>query len=1077
MAIFKSFNDIVINMMDYLRLVQNDLDTKPGTVSRDLFIDSPAQEMAQLYSQLRNIANLSSMFSSNGTDLDNFASNFNVSRNPGSFSTGVAILTTNTLDSDIPIYAGSVIVSNSGITFQIVNNTSMKTTSSNVYKATATRLQTELNLAGITDKYAIEVNVESLTLGSGGNIGPNSLISQNISGIANVTNLQTFFGGTDPEGDDAFRTRILSVFSGSNTGTSLGYTNTVNALSGVDDSFLVGPGDPLMTRDGTQVSEDSDGNLTITSIGTGGKVDIYILGSNLISQSDSFIYNDQSGKHDPTNPLNDFVLGQRGQSTNINAAQRRTNLIGTQQLPFQPTDSIVSVIGSSSGANFVEKYTDSAGIVYGNYELIKDTGDFGGSPFGFDRLRWISDKIDMDGEEITKGVFNGTDSLQFSDIEEINNISQDFLITNENVFVNSSNRSLVTLKHTPIRNVNRVVNLTTGERYIVSDQNPNGESSELNTTGNITISGSSLPSGTDTLQVDYVWVKYFDKVFDFDNLKDYNQTRFVQNSIDWSFSNLIQNEEATIEEDAYGNLFITLSSSINSVISVLEFSTFDSLVNNGSVGVGTGTIVLDVLDIKRATDNAELYNTDSRNGILTGTNIITLPTDTIAQDGDNVSIRYNTKNIFSSDAYGSGVFSNNIINLPSGSSSAGTIVVVNYIADILTIVPENNISDLPVTSYENSLLINNAVIGFQPTTYVFSGSTIVDDLKKASTNLRISVSSLQSNGVFSILGSTIHCVSGALMTFTAVNGLEIDVSSLILEDLNITSIPSSVRLAKIYSVERVNIDSSNNVLSVDNLYDIINYKLNDNTNDIRIALKDTSLSHTSFALPETPNNVTNQLNTGDIIRITFYYINTNDSETVYFSKDGEQITKKIFTTISKIYINSGFKDISGVVSGVFSINNFNQPSDNTVYDVNYNYSAPKENERITVTYNYNSLISGATLAIEEVRPITADILIKSAIKKDINVSIRIVLFSDFLDQEQTVIQNAINAVTSLLTANSLGTTIDSSDIIDVLYSVQGIDRVRILNFSESGGDNVLSITAKPNEYLNAGTINIESETR
>jgi len=1075
--IFKSFNDIVISMIDYLRLVQNDLDTKPGTVSRDLFIDSPAQQMAEIYSQIRNIANLSSLFSSNGSDLNNLASNFNVSRNPGSSSIGVAIFTTNILDTDIIIASGSVVVANNGVSFQVVNTAVMKATSSNVYKSTATRFKTELNLAGITDTYAIEVNVESLTTGSSGNIGPYSISSQNVSGVSNVTNLQSFSGGSNPESDDAFRTRILSVFAGSNTGTSLGYTTTIESLSGVEDSVIVLPGDTLLIRDGTQVVTDSDGNSTITSIGTGGKVDIYVLGNVLSSRIDSFIYNDKSGNHDSTDPINDFILGQQGQSTSTNVSQRRIDLISSEQLPFQPVDGVVSVVGSSSGSNFIEKYTDGSGLTHGNFQLLKDTGDFGGSPFGFDRLRWVSSLIELEGEEATKGIFNGTDQMQFSDIEEIKSITQDVLVISESVFVNSSSRSSVTLKHTPIRNVNRVVNLTTGERYIVSNQNPNGEADALNTTGSITISGNTLPSATDVLQIDYVWVKSFDRVFDFDNLIDHNATRFAQDSVDWGFGNLVQNEQTTIVSDVGGSLNVTVVNPIYSVLSVLVFHNYTSVVSDGTVSVAPGDVVTNVLDIRRASDNAELFNTDSRQEGLNGTNVISLPLDSIANDGDVATIRFNYSDIFSSDAYGTGHFSDNTIYFSENVASEGDVVLVNYIASVSNLIPENNISLLPAVSSENKFMLDGVLLGYQPTSNVYSGTTITNNLRKAGSNLKISVGSTRSSGALSVLGTTIHLVSDALVSITSSDGFEVDLSNAIMDDANISAITSSIKVAKIYSVEKVHIDSSNNVISVDNVFDVVNYKINDNSGDINIALTDTLLSKTKIALPRTPDNIINQLNTGDLIRITFYYINNNDNESIYFSKNGEQITSKIFTNVSRIYVNSGFKDISNNLTGVFSVSNFNQPLDNTTYVLNYNYVAPKENERITITFNYNSIINTSTLAIEQVRPITADILVKAAKEKSINVSVRIVLLPEFSDQEQTVVQNAIDSVSSFFTSTSLGTTIDASDVINTLYSVQGIDRVRVLNFSSDNGNNTLSITALKNEYLSAGTIDIQSETR
>ena len=122
MAIFRSYNDLVISFIEYLRLVQPDLDTKPGTVARDLFIDSPSQQMAELYTQLRNISNLQSLFSTSGYELSRLASNFGVSRRTGTAATGVAVFTTNNLDVDILIPYGSIVVANNGVSFQVMSN-------------------------------------------------------------------------------------------------------------------------------------------------------------------------------------------------------------------------------------------------------------------------------------------------------------------------------------------------------------------------------------------------------------------------------------------------------------------------------------------------------------------------------------------------------------------------------------------------------------------------------------------------------------------------------------------------------------------------------------------------------------------------------------------------------------------------------------------------------------------------------------------------------------------------------------------------------------------------------------------
>jgi uncharacterized phage protein gp47/JayE len=1077
MAIFRNFQDVVINLIEYLRLVQPNLDTKPGTVSRDLFIDSPAQQLASLYAELRNISSLQSFFSATGTDLNKLALNYGVRRASGTASTGVAVFTTNNLDLDIFIPQGSVVTANNGITFQTTVAITLSASSSNVYKANATRLRSDLDLIGNVDQFAVEINVQSLITGTSGNIGRFALSSQNVPGISNITNLQSFSGGTDQESDAEFRSRILSIFAGSNTGTALGYETTVKSVDGVQDAIVIVPGDPLLIRDGTQTSTDSSGNLIVSDPGTGGKVDIYLLGSQLQSEIDSFIYNDQSGRGDPTDPSNDIILGQNGQDTTLDASQRRVTLISEDNLPFQPVENITSVVGSSSGANFIESFVDSSGAIKGNYTLTKDDGDFGGSPFGFDKLHWISNKIELDNEEVIKGIFNGIDSLGFSDIEEIRDITQDVLVTNENSTINSSNRTQITLKHTPIRSVSRVVNLTTGERYVIEDQNPDGSAGELNTTGNILISGSTLPIGTDVLQVDYTWVKPFDNAYDFDNLKVFNVNRTTQDSVDWGFGNLVKNEPDVIDDDGYGNFTITVLHPISKILSVNTFETSNVTVESGVISASS--TVSNIIDVRRISDGAELFNTDLRDGVLSGTNSIILPSDSLAEDGDMAILRFNTVDYFTFDGYDAGTFDDNIITLTPGVvGTGGASVLVNYIANVSTLLPEAEIDLLPAVKSENKFLFNSEIVGEQPTSNILDvDGNFIQNIRRAPSSIRVTTNSTVSSGNMVVSGVTVKKVKDALVTVTASSGLEIDLAPAIKKDMGVSSLSSNIKLVKIQSVERVNVSRLGIIESVDNVYDIVNYKINDNSYDLDTALEDSNLTATQIILPATVNNEDALLNTGDIVRVTFYYINIADSESLFFSRSGTLVTNKLYFSVSRIAVGSGFQNAASQIIGNFLIQNYNQPLSNTVYDVDYNYVAPKENERITVTFNSNIVIDNATLAIEAVRPITADVLIKAAKAKDIDVTVRIVLLPEFVNQEQTVIQDAIDSVTAFLNANSLGTTVDASDVVNALYSVSGIDRVQIINFSTGDSGNLLSIVAAKNEYLRAGTIKMTAEER
>jgi hypothetical protein len=45
MVTIRSANEIIQNLRDWFKLAQPDLDTKPGTVARDLFIDAPSTQL------------------------------------------------------------------------------------------------------------------------------------------------------------------------------------------------------------------------------------------------------------------------------------------------------------------------------------------------------------------------------------------------------------------------------------------------------------------------------------------------------------------------------------------------------------------------------------------------------------------------------------------------------------------------------------------------------------------------------------------------------------------------------------------------------------------------------------------------------------------------------------------------------------------------------------------------------------------------------------------------------------------------------------------------------------------------
>jgi len=1077
MVTFRSFNDVVLNIISKLRLSQPNLDTKPGSVTRDI-VDSVASQVAEVYDELKNVADLQSIFNVTGDDLTNIGTNFGLSRRTGSKSTGTGLLTFRTLDTDVTIAVASVGRTRGADSFLTTATTSIKTTDSNSLRSTANRFATELQLAGISDQFAIEVTFQSQNIGSFGNISSYQLISHNIPNVNGITNISSFTGGSDLESDSAFRSRVLSSFIGGNTGTALAYRSMILNISEIVDALVIEPGDPLMTRDGTDVGVDSDGNAIVTEPGSGGRVDIYVMGENPQPGTDSYIYRDQSGLNDPTNSENNFIMGQSSltPSTSLTINTRRVNALSADgNVPNQPIASLSSVRGSSSGTNFIEEYVNSAGVTKGNYKLTKDTGSAGGSPFGLDKFSWISNAIELEDESRTKSLFNSVDPLAFTDVEKIPSIQQDIIITDENSSI-SSNNAYVVLEHTPVRTTTRIFNVTTGERYTVSDQNPDGSTGALNTSGRVKISGNTLPKSSDILQVDYIWVHSYDSYVDFDGIdptKDRLNTSV--DSVEWGFSNYIREELGTVAVETNGSRYVLTQFNMSRVLSVNTFVSEIAVVDSNKK-LTVSNSVSNIWEVRDSTIAGipEVYNTPSADGVFSNTQI-TLPSDTIAQTNDSTTITYNLVDYMNIDGYdSSGRINNNKITLPTKTLAAGTPVLINYVANFDTIIPQRNITQLPsIGDGQNGF--NSIADGYQPFQNNFTGTTITKNVRRSPTRLDITASNIGGNGILSVAGTTINKVEGV---FTVTSKDTIDFASLIREEeslINTAAIPSSISISRVVQLDKVTVNSAGDITATLASYNLKNYALLSNNWDKAEAAIDSTLSRSQMRLSSFQSSTSFAV--GTKMYVKFYYSKINDVEELFFSKDGVKITDKVFGYISGIDRVSGFSS-SGVVTGNIVVKTFNQPDQNDIYLTDYNYTAPKTGERITIVYNYNKVLVDGTNEIEEIRPITSDVLVKAATKIELEVTAYIIVSSSYSTLSETVKQNVANNIASTLNATSLGTTLDSSDIVDGAYNVDGLDRIRIIKFNKANvTGSKLSIVAESNEYLAAGTVTVTTETR
>ena len=1102
MASFRTFSEIVASMLERLKLSQPNLDTKAGTVSRDLFVDIQADQLERLYRSMAIISEKQSLATATGRDLDRIASNFGIPRKSPTSSSGLIVFYTNTITNDITIPTGTIVRSRSGVSFRTIGEFNMLASQKNLYAANANRIRSALNVAGVTSSYAIEVPIQCIRPGKSGNVSSLQIVSSDADADVGVVNLTAMTGGENREADSTFRSRILAIFSGSNTGTANGYRNSALGVDGVLDALVVEPGSSLMLRDGTEVVEFEGGSTKILNSGSGGKVDIYILGRNVRQISESYVYTDLSGSGSADDNRNDVILGISGQDITMTSEERRLSSFKNGTMPLQPVDSIVSVIGSQSG-QLVEKFFNTDGTMGGNFELIKDYNpETGGSPFGYDKIHYTSNKKEVSAESITKGVANSSDKLAYSDINNITSVFRDVSVIRENSSTSNISRNTIVLNHRPIVKVSRVFNSTTGEVYSVSSQNINPVSG-LNESGEITISGSSLPSQTDTLSVDYVWRHIYDEYTDYYKPGSTGQFRNpdVSDSIDWSTSSGILNEESIVERTDDGLEYkVSLKYDASNILSVFSTSSSESSVGYVSDDLGNQVFGIEIdLDDDpissiysiKTSSGMEIYNTKSANGNFSSRKII-LPSDSPAEIGDIVIVTYNKLELYSLENT-DGSFSGKSIVLPSedvliSADISGIVnnlllsgdpVYVNYSANISDVIPQIPLGSLPVLGSETDNLLSDSNGDInqnsnQPIFYNFDDLGNISSISKYSpSRISVDISKIRNPGKVKIIGTTLHKASFDLTALNDVDGLTFNLKKYIDEKLLLGENVAGVGIARIN--RGGSLDSSG---AVDKNFDTLGYAVLDSTFDSDSAKSNLNLKYGEFKLPSTSHNSSISLSSGQTVRVECSIFVRNSFEELYFPVDGSRDTDMVFARIDTISASSGFRDSLGNLTGLVSMSMLNQPETNETYFVDYNFQAPKEGERVVITYLINSLVPDVSVALEAVRPISADILVKEASLLYIDVSGKILINEDSLLNSNSILQDVNNQVSNILNASTLGTTIDYSDVLSVITSISGVDSASISLFNESGKAGRKSfIKALDNQSIAPGSISFEVVSR
>lgn len=526
--------ELIINeLIQEIQAVLPNVSTLPGSALREAFVNPPAAQISFLSEAIENVRVAQTVSEATGAALDRLASNYGLVRETGRTAVGelVLVFSTSINNQDIVVSDGSTVATNERINtveFSVIGTFTFRPIDRDFFSAEAVRLESQLRTAGITDaEYVATVPIQAIRSGSLGNVGAQAIRRANVAGIRAVVNLSPTVGGTDIESDASLRRRITLALASSSRGTEEGLTSIALANPNITDAVVIRPGDPLMVRDGSVF--DEEGNLV--KAGTGRSVDLYVKGSQFITNTETFVFTDNS-EGESVSIENSLVLGYDEVST-------------TNQFAKQPVTQILDLTGSVSGANFrqaIEVADDEGNVILeGNYTLLKDieqedvpliivkdnqTGETkvaafisdlntrysvietltpsnkGNSALGLDSVFFLTNVASIDQEVVTRGPeFNGSDSLALTNVAQIGEIDEDIILTKESVLITEQSLEtdafIIYTKHKPVVEVTDVRHARLGFNYDFELL----DAAE----GKIQLVGRFVPQEDDVIQVSYTW--------------------------------------------------------------------------------------------------------------------------------------------------------------------------------------------------------------------------------------------------------------------------------------------------------------------------------------------------------------------------------------------------------------------------------------------------------------------------------------------------------------------------------------------------------------------------------------------
>lgn len=218
----KTFAQIVTSLIDKIKIALPLLDTKIGAVTRDVFIDPQANELAEIHILADNISKAQSILTATGDDLDYLISNFGGKRIQAQYSIGVVYF---------------IVYSEAEQNIYIPSGTAVSTRNTDGLESIG--FVTTSDVVLLRGTKSIAANIKASASGSDSNVAAGLIEYTDFPLIDAVTNVLATSSGRDKETDAELRARAPYMLLGINTGTDGAYINEILALPQVAEAKVL----------------------------------------------------------------------------------------------------------------------------------------------------------------------------------------------------------------------------------------------------------------------------------------------------------------------------------------------------------------------------------------------------------------------------------------------------------------------------------------------------------------------------------------------------------------------------------------------------------------------------------------------------------------------------------------------------------------------------------------------------------------------------------------------------------------------------------------------------------------------